>query len=83
MSPVPNKIPAWIMNEYIKLRAIFSEKPFTVEEAAKVLERDIDTVITLLNRLKQHNMVEVPIHPNNPKKKDLFFTLYTSNSRRS
>jgi len=83
MGLTSNKLPNWIMNEYIRLRAIFGEKPFTVEEAAKVLERDVDTVITLLNRLKQHNMVEVPIHPNNPKKKDLFFTLYTSNSRRS
>lgn len=69
MSLTSNKIPNWIMNEYIRLRAIFGEKPFTVEEAAKVLEREVDTVITLLNRLKQHNMVEVSIHPDNPKKK--------------
>ena len=69
MGLTPNKIPNWIMNEYIRLRAIFGEIPFTVEEAAKVLEREVDTVITLLNRLKQHNMVEVSIHPDNPKKK--------------
>jgi len=69
MGLTSNKLPNWIMNEYIRLRAIFGEKPFTVEEAAKVLERDVDTVITLLNRLKQHNMVEVSIHPDNPKKK--------------
>lgn len=65
MSSLPN----WIIKEYIKLRAYFGEKPFTVEDASKVLERPVDSVITLLSSLRQHNLVVVAMDPENPKKK--------------
>ncbi len=58
-----------MLNEYIRLRAHFGEKPFTVEDASKVLERPIDSVITLLSTLRRHNLVVVAIDPENPKKK--------------
>ena len=64
-----NSLPNWIINEYIKLRAYFGEKPFTVEDASKILERPVDSVITLLSNLRQHNLVVVATDPENPKKK--------------
>ncbi len=64
-----NSIPSWMINEYIRLRAYFGEKPFTVEDASKVLERPVDSVITLLSTLRRHNLVVVATDPDNPKKK--------------
>lgn len=64
-----SKIPDWVLNDYIKLRAYFGEKPFRVEEAARALERPIDSVITLLSILRRHNLVNVALDPENPKRK--------------
>ncbi|MEB3764578.1 MAG: type I restriction-modification system subunit M [Desulfurococcales archaeon] len=64
-----NSLPSWVVNDYIRLRASFGEKPFTVEDASKVLERPVDSVITLLSHLRRNNYVTVAIDPDNPKKK--------------
>ena len=64
-----NSLPSWVVNNYISLRANFGEKPFTVEEASKILERPVDSVITLLDRLRRSNFVTATIDPENPKKK--------------
>ena len=64
-----NRLPDWILNDYIKLRAYFGEKPFRVEEAAHVLERPIDSVNTLLSILRRHNLINVGLDPENPKKR--------------
>jgi len=58
-----------MLNDYIRLRAYFGEKPFTVEEASKVLERPSDSVMTLLSNLRRHNLVVVALDPENPSKK--------------
>ncbi len=64
-----NRLPDWILNDYIKLRAYFGEKPFRVEEAVHVLERPIDSVNTLLSILRRHNLINVGLDPENPKKR--------------
>jgi len=66
---VANTLPSWVLNDYIRLRAYFGERPFTVEDASKVLERPIDSVITLLSTLRRNNLVVVAVDPENPKKK--------------
>jgi len=62
-------LPDWMIKEYIRLRAYFGEKPFAVEDAAKLLERPVDSVNTLLSNLRQHNLVVVATSPDNPGKK--------------
>lgn len=57
------------MNDYIRLRASFGEKPFTVEDACRVLERPVDSVITLLSHLMRNNLLVVAIDPDNPRRK--------------
>lgn len=64
-----NGLPSWVISDYIRLRASFGEKPFTVEEASKVLERPVDSVITLLSHLRRSDLVAVAIDPENTKKK--------------
>uniref|UniRef100_A0A7J3Z7I1 site-specific DNA-methyltransferase (adenine-specific) n=1 Tax=Ignisphaera aggregans TaxID=334771 RepID=A0A7J3Z7I1_9CREN len=64
-----NSLSPWMLNDYIRLRAYFGEKPFTVEEASKVLERPSDSVMTLLSNLRRHNLVVVALDPENPSKK--------------
>jgi len=64
-----NSLPPWMLNEYIRLRAHFGDKPFTVEDASKVLERPTDSVITLLSNLRRYNLVVVAVDPENPNKK--------------
>ena len=64
-----NSLSLWMLNDYIRLRAYFGEKPFTVEEASKVLERPVDSVMTLLSNLRRHNLVIVASDPENPSKK--------------
>lgn len=64
-----NNIKKWVMNNYIKLRAFFGDKPFTVEDATRVLELPTDSVITLLSNLRSNNLVRVALDPDNPKKK--------------
>jgi len=66
---VTNSLSPWMLNDYIRLRAYFGEKPFTVEEASKVLERPSDSVMTLLSNLRRHNLVVVALDPENPSKK--------------
>ncbi|RLE88089.1 MAG: SAM-dependent DNA methyltransferase [Thermoprotei archaeon] len=66
---MPNTLPRWMLNDYIKLRAHFGEKPFTVDDASRVLERPVDSVITLLSNLRRHNLVIVALDPDNPKRK--------------
>ena len=58
-----------MLNDYIRLRAYFGEKPFTVEEASRVLERPLDSVMTLLSNLRRHSLVVVALDPENPSKK--------------
>ena len=64
-----DSLPNWVMSNYIRLRAYFNERPFTVEEASRVLEMPIDTVNTLLSNLRQHDLVNVALDPENPRKK--------------
>ena len=64
-----NNIPSWIMNEYIRLRASFSDKPFTIEEASRVLERPTDSVITIVSTLRRQGLILVTLDPENPRKK--------------
>lgn len=64
-----NSLPLWMLNDYIRLRAYFGEKPFTVGEASKVLERPVDSVMTLLSNLRRHNLIVVALDPENPSKK--------------
>ena len=66
---MPNNILKWVLKDYIKLRAYFGEKPFTVDDASKVLERPVDSVITLLSNLRRHNLIRVALDPDNPKRK--------------
>ncbi|MEM4936491.1 MAG: hypothetical protein QW780_05740, partial [Sulfolobales archaeon] len=66
---MPNSIPQWVLNDYIKLRAYFGEKPFTVDDASKVLEKPSDTVMVLLSNLSRGNLVNVAVDPENPKRK--------------
>ncbi len=62
-------MPSWVVKDYIRLRASFGEKPFTVEDASKVLERPVDSVITLLSHLRRNNLLVVAIDPDNPRRK--------------
>ena len=64
-----NSLPAWVLNDYIHLRAYFGEKPFIVEEASKVLERPVDSVMTLLSTLRRHNLVVVALDPEKPNRR--------------
>ena len=57
------------MNEYIRLRASFSDKPFTIEEASRVLERPTDSVITIVSTLRRQGLILVTLDPENPRKK--------------
>jgi len=66
---MPNTLLDWMLNDYIRLRAHFGEKPFTVDDASRVLERPVDSVITLLSNLRRHNLVRVALDPDNPKRK--------------
>ena len=66
---MPNSLPSWVVNDYIRLRASFGEKPFTVEDASRVLERPVDSVITLLSHLRRNNLLVVAIDPDNPRRK--------------
>ncbi|MEM1668252.1 MAG: class I SAM-dependent DNA methyltransferase [Thermofilaceae archaeon] len=66
---MPNSILQWVLNDYIKLRAYFGEKPFTVDDASKVLEKPSDTVMVLLSNLSRGNLVNVAVDPENPKRK--------------
>jgi len=66
---VANSLPAWVLNDYIHLRAYFGEKPFIVEEASKVLERPVDSVMTLLSTLRRHNLVVVALDPEKPNRR--------------
>ncbi|MEM1613262.1 MAG: type I restriction-modification system subunit M, partial [Desulfurococcaceae archaeon] len=69
MAWVPNSLPRWVLNDYIKLRAYFGERPFTVDDASKVLEKPLDTVMVLISHLSRGNLVNVAVDPENPKKK--------------
>ena len=66
---MPNSKLSWVMNSYIRLRASFGEKPFTVEEASRILELPVASVITLLSHLRRDNLVTVTVDPENPKKR--------------
>lgn len=58
-----------MLNDYIVLRSRFGEKPFTVDEASKVLERPVDSVMTLLSSLRKYGLVIVAVDPSNPRRK--------------
>ncbi|ABN69862.1 N-6 DNA methylase [Staphylothermus marinus F1] len=62
-------LPSWMLNDYIVLRSRFGEKPFTVDEASKVLERPVDSVMTLLSSLRKYGLVIVAVDPSNPRRK--------------
>lgn len=64
-----NSLPGWVLGEYIKLRAHLRERPFTVEEASRILERPMDTVMVALSHMSRGGLVSMVPDPENAKKR--------------